>query len=381
MNVMHVITGLGQGGAESVLYRLISACKDPSKHYVISLRDDGVFGERLRAIGVTVYSLSLGGVGGLVRGVARLRELMRRVSPDVVQTWMYHADLIGGLAARLENIPVCWGLHNSNFERKYTKLLTRVVVKMCSYFSNSIPVCIVSCSKVARDLHVGVGYAEGKFSIIPNGLSLSEFQSNPEAGRGFRKSIRISDGDRVFVNVARFHPQKDHANLLRAFDAAFCSDRSVHLVLCGLGMVQDNPEIAGLLAGSRVSDRVHLLGPRSDVPRVLAGADYFVLSSVGEAFPCVVAEAMACEVPCVVTDVGDCAEIVGETGWVVPPLNSTELAAALKDAAALSSSRRYERAVRARQLVMANYGIDRMVGEYEKVWGLAIKSKGEYSLS
>ena len=145
-------------------------------------------------------------------------------------------------------------------------------------------------------------------------------------------------------------------------------------------MVQDNPEIAALLADSRTSVRVHLLGQRNDVPRVLAGADYFVLSSVGEAFPCVVVEAMACEVPCVVTNVGDCAEIVGQTGWVVPPLNSTELAAALKDAAALSSSSRNERAVKARQLVMTNYGIDGMVGDYEKVWESAVKSKGERSL-
>lgn len=373
MKIVHVITGLGQGGAEAVLYRLIAACDDPENHYVVSLRDDGVYAAPLRLLGVSVTCLNLMGVADMVHAISSLRSIMLELSPDVVQTWMYHADLIGGVAARLNGIPVVWGLHNSNFEKKYTKPTTRLVVRLCSLVSNFIPKGIVSCSKTARDLHVAVGYPSAKFTIIPNGLNLSEFKFDRDFGKAFRESVGLGPDCKIFLNVARYHPQKDHRNLIRSFSIAFADDPRAHLVLCGAGMDEGNRDVAAWLADTPLRGRVHLLGARSDIPKVLSGADYFVLSSVGEAFPCVVAEAMACEVPCVVTDVGDCRDIVESTGWVVPPLNAAALAQALKLADSENESERLQRGVRARMVAMDNFDIKSMLQAYQAVWSAAVK--------
>ena len=376
MKVFHVITGLGQGGAEVVLYRLVSGSQDSASHCVISLTNEGVFGERLRQCGAKVVCLGMSGAFGTLAGIARLVRLLRRGRPDVVQTWMYHGDLLGGLAAKILGIPVVWGVHNTNLEKNYTKRVTRGVVGILSVIAKFVPSSIVSCSDTARDAHQALGYPKELFRIIPNGLDVSEYRPDHVDRESFRREIGVVAADLVFCNVARFHPQKDHRNLISAFLKAFADQDRVHLVMCGEGLVQDNSDLVRYFRAGVVPDRVHLLGARNDIPRVLAGADYFVLSSLGEAFPCVVVEAMAAGVPCVVTDAGDSAAIVGNTGWVVPPIDSDLLASAMSAAAELAVEDREERARGARTRIMENFHIQKMVSSYLEVWAAACGRRG-----
>ena len=368
MRVLHVITGLGQGGAEAVLFRLIQTSSSPDMHTVVSMRDEGFYGERLRSLGASVSALEIGSQRGFLSAFFKLRQVVRDVAPDVIQTWMYHADLLGGLVGRIEQVPVVWGLHNSNFEKKHTKSLTRKVVGLCAVLSRFVPRKIVTCSNVARALHEEIGYCRSKFKLIQNGVSVGEFARDVDAGSDVRRLLGIPENHLVYVNVARFHPQKDHGNLIEAFERAFSDRDDVHLILCGAGVSADNRDFSTLLRDRKSVGRIHCLGSRSDVAKILSGSDYFVLSSLGEAFPCSIVEAMASELPCIVTDVGDCSEIVGDTGWAVSACSPTQLESALRTTSQITTEKRAEIGERARSRVIENYTIEKMSKEYDVIW-------------
>jgi len=368
MRVVHVITGLGQGGAEAVLYRLVETPMTGCEHVVISLTTEGVYGERLRALGIPVHALHMRGLADLLGVVRRLVRLLRSLRPDVIQTWMYHADLVGGIAAKLVGKPVVWGVHHSSLEKKYTKRSTRLVAGALARISHFVPGAIVSCSVKATGAHVDIGYSKRLFRVIPNGVDVSEYRPDESRRAELRARLGIASTDVVFCSVARFDPQKDHRNLIEAFFRAFPHNPDVCLVMCGSRVTADNAELMSFFPPGADLSRVHLLGSRDDVPWLLAASDYFVLSSLSEAFPCVLVEAMAAGLPCVVTDVGDSAEIVEGSGWVAPPRRFTELAKMLEIASGLSGGEREAAAERARSRAVDLYDIKIMREAYKVTW-------------
>jgi glycosyltransferase involved in cell wall biosynthesis len=326
----------------------------------------GVYGPKLQALGATVTFLDMGSPTGLLRGFVQLWRLFRELRPSVVQTWMYHADLIGGVAARLAGRPVFWGVRHSNLDRAKNKRSTLWVAGACAVLSSWIPRRIVSCSKRAIGVHVAFGYAD-RFTYVPNGLDLAGLVDVVDRRNAVRESLNIAPGEQVIGHVGRFHAQKDYPTLLTAFQQL--ATQSPWLLLAGKGLTLDNPAFVELCGDC--SERVIALGVRDDIPSLLSAMDLFVLSSVGEGFPNAVAEAMACGVPCVVTDVGDAADIVEESGWVVRPGDPADLAAAIDAALAEPCVDRATRRSYARQRIEDNFSIQRMVSGYEAVWAEA----------
>jgi len=375
LRIAHVITGLSRGGAENVLYRLIRSQPDPSRHSVISLMDEGIFGERLRALGVRVRCLGLrrGSIPSPVT-IWRLSRWLKEMQPAVVQTWMYHADLLGGLAACLAGTPVCWGIRHSNLSPAQNKRLTLRVAQVNARLSGWLPSRIVSCSVRAERLHRALGYAD-KFVVIPNGLDLTSFAPVNQERRGLiRQALGLPQASKVVGHVGRSDPLKDHATLLRVFAQVAARHDDVHLLLAGSNLEVGNPYLDELLVQTGTSTlvpRIRALGPRDDVPDLMAAMDIFLLTSVGEAFPNVVVEAMACGTPCVVTNVGDSAEIVGDTGWVASPGNIEEIAVEVLDALGEPEDAHALRQYRARLRVEENFGAERMVARYKEVWDAA----------
>jgi glycosyltransferase involved in cell wall biosynthesis len=207
--------------------------------------------------------------------------------------------------------------------------------------------------------------------VISNGYDLSRYAPDAAARARVRAQWGL-DGDVPVIGcVARWDPLKDHANLLRAVAALVRDGRDAGLrcVLVGRGMTIDNPELMALVDKLGLRERLVLAGPSDDVPAVMNGLDLHVLSSCAEGFPNVVAEAMACGVYCVVTDVGDAAYIVGDTGVVVPPEQPEALArgieTALRDVASRGQGRAGEAGL---ARVMANFDLARMVRDYIAVW-------------
>lgn len=370
LHVLHVITGLGNGGAEAALYRLCRHGSQGIRHSVVSIRDAGKYGPLLQDAGVTVYTLHAKRRITLLSWFFRLRGLIRKTKPDIVQTWMYHADLAGGLAARFATgCPVVWGIRHSNLEPGVNKPTTRAIARLCARLSHRIPAAIACCSVEAARVHRAVGYCEDKFRIIPNGYDLCAFRPRPDARVRLRREWEIGGQEKLFGMVGRWHPQKDHANLMHALALLAETGLTFRCVLVGPMMTADNDALRALRADGRLKDRIILAGPRNDMPAVMNALDIHILSSLGEAFPNVVAEAMACGTPCVTTDVGDAAQIVGNPGWIAPPREPRRLADAILNVLdALQRKGRETVGRECRRRIRENYSVDRMVAEYETLW-------------
>lgn len=376
MKVIHIITGLNDGGAEAVLYRLCTH-ESVANHHAISMMGEGKYGPLLRQAGVSVSCLNMPQGRVTPNGLWRLWRLLRQERPAVVQTWMYHADLIGGVLARLAGVKrVFWGIHHTTLDARHSKRSTILVAKLCAVLSRWVPTAIVCCAQKALQVHRDLGYV-GKMQVIPNGYDLSRFAVNDAAGGRLRAEWGI--GDRYLLGmVGRFDPQKDHKNFLAALAELKRRGVAFAAVLVGRGLDASNPQLAGWLTELGLEAEVRLLGQRSDIPDVMNALDVHVLSSAFEAFPNVVAEAMACGTPAIATQVGDAALIVGDTGWVVPPQDAAALADALlaareamNDADAWAARR-----AAARQRVEENFSLRRMVASYEALYGLSSGTTG-----
>ena len=365
--IVHVITGLGRGGAESALFRLLSIEPNPGRVRVVSLGDDGVFGARLRKAGIEVTCLGVSPRFPSPFKFFRLVRLLREWKPRVAQTWMYHADLFGGLAARLAGIPVCWGLRQSELSARLNTTSTRVAARLCAALSRSLPARVVSCSQLAVESHRAFGYT-ARFVVIPNGLDVAAWNPEPEQRAAMRRQLNLREDEFVFAHAARAHPQKDHANLARAFSQLHARAGSARLLLCGAGLAESDAYQQALPFSPTARAGLMALGERDDLAQLWQAADAFVLSSSGEAFPNVVVEAMACRLPCVVTDVGDAREIVGDTGLVVPAGDSQALAEAMHAVMKLPARERMALGEAARERVATRYTLERMAAGFRQVW-------------
>ncbi len=352
-----------------MLYKLVSKMdRDKFEIQVISLTDVGPIGERIQDSGILVRAL------GMKRGVPdprmvfKLIRWLKKDRPDIVQTWMYHADLIGGLAARMiGKIPVVWNIRHSNLEQGFNKKTTILTAKGCAWLSNRLPSKIICCSYASREVHSHIGYDENKMIVIPNGFDLAAFSPSKDARKKVRRLLGLSDDTILIGLVARFDSQKDHKSFFQAAGILHKNHPDAHFVLCGDGVTWDNPIIRTWIDEAGEKSVTHLLGRWDDMPSFQAALDIAVSSSYGEGFPNVLGEAMACSVPCVVTNVGDSARIVGNSGNVVPPRDSMALANALNDMIELGEERK-KLGMLARKRIEDNYSLEKIVSQYEKVY-------------
>ncbi|MBU1705935.1 glycosyltransferase, partial [Patescibacteria group bacterium] len=315
IRVLHVITGLNVGGAEMMLYNLASEQqKNGLNTGVVSLGEGGEIKEKLEKIGVPVVDLGMSRFFPNPVKFWRLIRIIKQARPDVIQTWMYHANLIGGLAGKLAGVSVVWGIHHTSLDPKTNKRLTLVIARVGAFFSALIPRKIVYCSREARRVHEEFGYYQEQGEVINNGFALSEFYPDLSARDKLRRELGMTDDVPVIGLVGRWHPLKDHASFVVA--AKFLTEKipSAQFVLCGSDITWENAELAAMIQGVGLRNNFHLLGPRNDMRAIMNALDVCSLTSKAEAFPLVLGEAMACGVPCAVTDVGDCAQIVGDTG-------------------------------------------------------------------
>jgi glycosyltransferase involved in cell wall biosynthesis len=361
---------LGQGGAEGVLYRLIAASTRDWNHTVVSLTHDLYYASRLEALGIQVRTLDLSSGRAILKDVLQLKRTVAELTPDVVQTWMYHADLVGGLVARWAGArAIAWGIRHSNLESDKSSLSTRAAAKACAWLSPWVPAAIACCSEHSARVHQAMGYRADKFTVVHNGYDLVQFRANADARAALRAEWRIAPDGVLLGMVARWDPYKDHENLLRALALLKLRGQEFRCILVGSGMDRGNGVLVSLVDQLGLAECVLLAGPRDDIPAVMNALDLHVLSSAGEAFPNTVAEAMACGTPCVVTDVGDAALIVGRTGWVVSPRDAPALAQAVEKAlSALSALGRAEVGRKCRARIEENFRLEKMVDAYRALW-------------
>lgn len=371
MRIAHVITGLGAGGAEAMLHRLVAAQRRQVVR-VVSLMDTGPVGAKIQALGVPVAALGMSRGRPAPSALLRLVSLLRRDRPDLVQTWMYHADLLGGIAARIAGIPVIWGIRHDRL-RSDDKALTRLTRRLCAALSRWIPERVICNSEAARRTHAAVGYAARKLVVVPNGFDVSRFKPDADARGAVRRELGIP-GDAPAVGlVARWHPHKDHGTFIAAAARIRREVDAARFVLCGDGIDRGNRELAGRIDAAGLGSAVHLLGRRDDVERILASLDVACLSSRTESFPNAVGEAMACGVPCVATDCGDVREIVGEAGRVVPVADPAALADAVLDLLRLGAAGREALGTAARARIAATWDIEVVARRFAEIQDEAVR--------
>ncbi len=369
--ILFLTTGLYAGGAELMLLRLLSRLdRQRFMPSVISLIQLGPVSEKIKQLEIPVRSLGMQPGRPNIASIWRLVRWLRRDRPHIMQTWMYHADLLGGLAALLAGrIPIAWGVRHSDPLTQGYGPLTVPTVKLCARLSRWIPKRIVCCSEASRQAHVAFGYAVDKMLVIPNGVDLTALRPDPEARRVARQALAIPTEAPVIGLVGRFHPQKDHQNFVQAARLIFSKRPSVHFVLCGEGVTWDNVELAAWIDQAGIRANFRLLGRREDVPQLMASFDLATSSSCfGESFANVVSEAMSCGVPCVVTDVGDSAHIVGRTGIVVPPRDAAALAQAWERMLDLSREQLVQTGLQARQRIKDHFDLPQIVDRYQTLF-------------
>lgn len=373
-----IITGLSTGGAETMLYKLLQNLdRGRFSPTVISLTTKGEIGPRIEALGIPVHALGMSSGLPSPFKFFRLKQLLRQLKPDVVHTWMYHADLLGGLAARLAGCDrVIWCIRHSNLSKAENKRTTLLVAKACAALSYRVPVQILTCSRRAADIHAAVGYAAEKIHVIPNGFDLKNFSPDISARASVRAELGLEINAPLVGLFARFNSQKNHIGFIEAAARVHALLPEVQFVLAGTGVDAANFALNNTISSMGLQANIHLLGRRDDVSRLMASLDVLVSSSShGEAFPNVLGEAMACGVPCVVTDVGDSAEIVGNTGRVVPAGDMAGLADGLVALLRLPDDEKRALGEQARARVAANYEIGHVTRLYEAFYERVISEK------
>jgi glycosyltransferase involved in cell wall biosynthesis len=374
INVTHVIDGLEVGGAERMLASLLARSdRRQFRSDVVSLSDIGPVGDEITDLGIPVRALNLRPRLTDALSASRLVWWLREQRPDVVQTWLYESDLVGGIASRIANFstPVVWNIQQGDLDPRRCKRRRIWAARTCAALSHRVPTSIVCCSKVSAGIHERLGYDGGRILVIPNAVDVERFVPDPSVRLPVRQELGVSDGTQLVGVMARFDPQKDHHGFVVAAGKLRQSHPDVHFVLCGKGVTRENRELVSWCEEQGILGHCHLLGLRHDMARLVASLDLVVSpSAYGEAFPLALLEAMACGVPCVTTNVGDSSVLVGDTGAVVAPDNPVALAGAISRLLGMTAAERRSLGRSARQRVKDNYSLPAVVDRYQDLYRL-----------
>lgn len=371
--VMHLITGLNTGGAEMMLCKLmVDIDKAKNDHFVVSMMNKGTLGDDIINNGVKVYTLDMKRGTPSLSSLFKLREIIKLEKPDIIQTWLYHADLLGYIAAKLFHIKkIIWNIRCSNMDLKQYSFATRIVLQILVRFSRNVNAIIVN-SIAGKELHKELGYKANEWVDIPNGFDLEKYRPADQAGKN---QFRLKNGlspDRLLIGmVARYDPMKGHKVFIEAAHTLIqqYQIRDVTFILIGRGVTWENAELVNRISQYNLKELFILLGERKDIPDILPNLDLYISASIfGEGFPNVIGEAMSCGIPCVSTDVGDSARIIDQYGLTVPPNDSDALADSIKQMLEKKEDERANIGYESRRHIERNYDIIEIVKKYQVLY-------------
>jgi len=369
--IIHIIVGLGDGGAEATLFKLISNDKS-NNHIVISLTDYGKYGKQFLNLNIPVYALRFKKKSFNLIKIFKLLEIVKKYNPKIIQSWMYHADFLTViLKIFLPKIKFIWGVRNTVFTFK-DSYLRWSFLKICSILSHFVPSIIISNSRKGITDHVIAGYKKNKFRLIYNGVDIKKFHIKESVNAKKKlKIFNLKNQNKPLIGmVARYDKQKGYEILLKSLETLKKKKIDFNCFLIGKNIDYKNSELNFLIQKYNLKSNMFLLGQINNLENIYNALDIFVLSSInGEGFPNVLIEAMACGVPCVATNVGDCKFIINNTGWIVPPNNSKILSQALENAIEqLSLPKWLLKKKNCRNRVIKNFNINKMVLKFQKAW-------------
>lgn len=374
--VTHVITGLGVGGAETMLLKLIGASRH-YRHNVVSLTSLGEIGPQIEALGNQVLALGLNRPTNWLTAATRLRALFRDNDPDLIQGWLNHGNLLALVFSGLSraNPPVLWNVRQSLLGMRFEKWHTRRVIRLSARLSHRPAAILYNSAAGARD-HEEIGYDQGNTLLVPNGFDLDRFRPDAADRQAVRTALGIAPEEVAVGLVARFDKWKNHAAFFEAASRLIDSAPACRFVLVGIGMVAGNSELEALIRNPRVRERCLFLGCRDDMPAVNAALDISCNVSHGEGFPNAIGEAMASAVPCMVVAHGDMPSIVGDTGAVAATADPDAIAAALLSLVNLGHNGRTALGLAARGRANARFSLPAVTARYESIYDEILSKSG-----
>lgn len=364
-SITHIITGLDVGGAERALYTLLTnGLEGPFRNRVISLMGPGHYGPLLQEAGIPVTCLGMSPGKPTLGALRGLLAAVSKAPTDILQGWMLHGNLAATLARRWadRDAALLWNQRLSMETLDERSLLNRALIRLEAQLSKT-PRAIIYNSARSRRQFAEHGYNDDRALHLPNGFDTDKWAPNTAARQAIRQELGLPPYATVIGYVGRGHPQKDIGTLYAAFERVSPKHSDAVLVAVGRDLDQGCPR----------SDRVILTGQRPDVPALMCGFDLLCLSSKAEGFPNVIGEAMATGLPCVITDVGDARDIVGETGWVAPPRSPERLADCLDKALSCPPESLRQRGCQARDRILTQFSIASLVDRYASLYSCVAK--------
>lgn len=367
--IVHIIVGLNVGGAELMLSRLVlhSYKTGQFQHIVISLTDIGVVGLDLQAKGIEVHSLGMTSARSIPKTVFRLRTLLKDIQPTVVQTWMYHADFLGGLAAKSLDIDkIIWGIRTTDVSQGKSKLTVHLS-KACAKLSYYIPDVIVCAARVSKDYHISIGYDQSKMVVIPNGFDIEALSSTEEEGLQVRKEVNLSAEDTVIGTVGRFNPVKNQKLFIDVAALLVKEFPDLKFMMVGRDNTTENKELMSWIEQNNIIDSFRLLGQRDDVPKCLKAMDIFCLHSKTEGFPNVVGEAILSGTVCVATNVGDVGVLLDKES-IASSNDLVGISSAIRNYLTSSKSKLIEKNNQNRSKVIEKYSMETVLKKFHNLY-------------
>lgn len=370
MKILHIITCLDTGGAEKILESLIKHTRNSFEIKVISLTTKGVIAEDLEQLNIPVEALGMRSPLSAPIMVYKLIKAIKSYNPDVVQTWMYYSDFLGGIAAKVcRKKSIIWGIHNTDIlNGTGLSKLAFIVAKLCALLSHFIPSTVVCVANAGLINHKKIGYSSRKLKVISNGYDIEHFEKSRDFREQARKQFKINENAFVIGSIGRFNAYKDHKNFIDAAALILREHPNVYFLIAGKDLTTDNSTLNGWIANTQKSNNFLLIGEQKDVRHCYAAMDVFCLHSCSEGFPNVLGEAMSTKLPCITTDVGDTAYMLGEHGLIAPPQNPKELAEAIKKYIFMSETERQRIGSEASQRIKEKFSIEVMVKEYMQLY-------------
>ena len=374
MKILHMIIGLNVGGAENSLKRLIEIHKDNQnyQHCVISLTTIGKIGEQLQVSGIEVKALGMTSAFSVPITLWRLIKSIRHINPDIIHTWMYHADLLGGLAAYFTQKKVIWSIRNTHVAiGSGTAKTTKYIMWLCAKLSYKIPskiICVANAAKISH--YKNYRYDNKKMIVIPNGYAIDAIQKmviNTQKEK-LLTELKIRNDKIIIGSIGRFNDYKDFPTFIKSANILLMSQQNLQFLLIGRDVDENNKSLMSLISDTVSPNAFVLLGERNNIPELLSLMDIFCLHSISEGFPNVLGEAMCAGLPCVTTDVGDAALMVGGHGSVVPHSNPEKLAAALQAMLDLSPQERTNIGQALSQRIRDHYSITNIQQAYKALY-------------
>jgi glycosyltransferase involved in cell wall biosynthesis len=368
LKILHIITSLGDGGAENTLYKI---CKYDKKHhhYVISLKKPKKYSFLLKKINIKVFHFNFSYLS--IISFLKLGYLIYKINPNIIQTWLIHGDFIGGLAAKLFGFSnIIWNVRYSKLNSK-KNLINILLIRILSFLSYLIPKKIIVVSQSAFENCKRLKFDVKNIIMIENGYDLSILKKDKTKKIIFQNKYNINKKKIPIIgNLARYDPMKDHKNLIISLSLIKKRNIDFLCILGGSNIDKKNSELTNMIREYQLTKNVKMIGKQKDISIMMNGIDIYVQSSCyGEGFPNVVAEAMAFQLPCIVTDVGDAKRIILDTGYSVPPNDPYKLSLALEKMIVEMSKKKWKiRCKLSRYRIKKHFGIDRMLNLYSKLW-------------